>query len=382
MADSADSTQKAAFSPGEGVANAKAERFKCESCGAEQHYDASIKKLKCDFCGATRDVPKGAGAVVERDLFAGLEQLPTGLGVETNKAAKCKECGATVHFDSAKTATTCAFCGSSSILVQDENRKLLRPESLVPFGIDKKNANENFSRWLKGLWFRPNDLKHLAKVQEVAGVYVPFWTYDAHVESSWTADAGYYYYVTEEYEVEEDGNTVTKTREVRHTRWESAWGQRSDDYDDVLVCASVGLPTDLADAMKSFDTTQLVPYTPGYLAGWSAEEYAVDLQAGYGRAQEKMDAEQEKRCAGDVPGDTHRALNVSSQYSQLTFKHVLLPIWIAAYRYRGEIYRFLVNGQTGEVQGKAPYSWLKIMLAVVAALAVIAVIAIIASKHK
>ncbi len=360
----------------------RAERFKCEGCGAEQRYEASIKKLKCDFCGATREVPKGAGVVVERDLFAGLESLPTGLGVETNKAARCKECGATVHFDSAKTAASCAFCGSSSILMQEENRKLLRPESLVPFGIDRKNANDNFSRWMRRLWFRPNDLKHLAKVQEVAGVYVPFWTYDAHVESSWTADAGYYYYVTEEYEVEENGETVTRTREIRHTRWESAWGQRSDDYDDVLVCASVGLPPDLADSMKSFDTAQLVPYTPGYLAGWSAEEYAVDLQAGFGRAQQKIDTEQSARCARDVPGDTHRALDVSSQYSNLTFKHVLLPIWIAAYRYRGEIYRFLVNGQTGEVQGKAPYSWIKIALFALAVAALIALIAIFASKGK
>ena len=106
-------------------------------------------------------------------------------------------------------------------------------------------------------------MKRLATVQELGGIYVPFWTYDAQVASSWTADAGYYYYVTEEYEVVENGQTVVKTREIRHTRWESAWGQRADGYDDVLICASVGLPQDLADSLKSFDTSQLVPYTPG-----------------------------------------------------------------------------------------------------------------------
>lgn len=360
--------------------DARASRFKCEACGAEQKYDAATKKLRCDFCGAVREVPKGQGAIVEHDLFAGIDALPHGLGVDDTKVARCKECGAQVHFNGAKTATSCAFCGSSSILVQEENRKLLRPESLVPFAIEKKRANEEFARWLKKLWFRPSDLKRLATVQELGGIYVPFWTYDAQVASSWTADAGYYYYVTEEYEVVENGETVVKTREIRHTRWESAWGQRADAYDDVLVCASVGLPQELADSLKSFDTTQLVPYTPGYLAGWQAEEYAVDLQTGFGRAKEKIDSEQNERCAGDVPGDTHRALDVNNTYQDLTFKHVLLPVWLAAYRYRGEVYRYLVNGQTGEVQGKAPYSWWKISLTVLSLVAAIVLAVLLANR--
>ena len=350
----------------DGPKAARADRFKCPACDAEQRYDAAAQLLKCDFCGATREVPSGAGAIVEHDLDAllarGVESMPTGLGMDGDKVALCKECGASVHFDVGKTATSCSFCGSSSILVQEENRRLLRPESLVPFGVDRKRANGAFADWLSRLWFRPGDLRRLAQVKELAGIYVPFWTYDAHAESSWTAEAGHYYYVTEEYEATENGETVTKTREVQHTRWEPAWGQRADDYDDVLVCASVGLPAELAGSLQSFDTAALVPYTPGFLAGWQAEEYAVDLQGGFERARARMDETQRDRCADDVPGDTHRELEVSSTYSELTFKHVLLPIWIAAYRYRGDVYRFLVNGQTGEVQGKAPYSWAKIAL--------------------
>jgi ribosomal protein S27E len=363
--------------------DARAARFKCEACGAEQRYDAQSQRLRCDFCGATREVPRGEGDIVEHDLvsaFASLDQLPMGLGVTDDKIAKCQECGAQVHFNGDTTATDCTFCGSASVLLQEENRRLLRPESLVPFAIEKRRAHEEFSDWLSKLWFRPNDLRRLATVQELGGVYVPFWTYDAHVESSWTAEAGFYYYVTEEYEEEEGGQTVLKTREVRHTRWESAWGDRSDDYDDVLICASIGLPQEMADSLRSFDTSALVPYTPGFLAGWMAEEYAIDVQNGYTFAQRKIDDEQRERCSSDVPGDTQRALEVRSTYSQLTFKHVLLPIWIAAYRYRGEIYRFLVNGQTGEVQGKAPYSWLKITLAVLFAALLIAIAVYLARR--
>jgi ribosomal protein S27E len=360
----------------------RAQRFKCDACGAERRYDAKTQRLVCDFCGASSEVPRGGADIVEHDLFAGLERLPVGLGVESHKVARCKECAASVHFGGDKTAIACAFCGSTSVLVQEENRRLLRPESLVPFGVDKHRASEEWKRWLRRLWFRPGDLRKLASVNELGGVYVPFWTYDAHVDSSWTAEAGYYYYVTEEYEVVVNGERVRKTREIRHTRWESAWGDRSDDYDDVLVCASVGLPDALADSLRSFDTKALVPYGPAYLAGWSAEEYAVDLQAGWSRAQKKVDEEQQRRCGRDVPGDTHRALTVSSSYSELTFKHILLPIWIAAYRYRGEVYRFLVNGQTGEVQGKAPYSWIKIALFVLFCAASIALLILLLSKGQ
>jgi hypothetical protein len=175
---------------------------------------------------------------------------------------------------------------------------------------------------------------------------------------------------------------VTKTREVQHTRWEDAWGQRADDYDDVLVCASTGLPTPLAESLQTFDTSALVPYTPAYLAGWSAEEYGVELQAGYAVAQQRMDASQQQRCSADVPGDTQRALSVTSSYSDLTWKHVLLPIWIAAYRYRGDVYRFLVNGQTGEVKGKAPYSAAKIALAVVFGLIAIGLMVWLISQNQ
>jgi hypothetical protein len=361
----------------------KARRFKCDGCGAEMKYNASVKKLKCDFCGAVKDVPAGEGAVVERDLFDGLASAPRGLGTEQAvKTSRCQECGANVAFPDGTTATKCTFCGSANVLEQKENTNALRPESLLPFGIDKKKANEAFGTWIGKLWFRPSDLKRLAKVNEVAGVYVPFWTFDAHVDSQWTAQAGYYYYEEEEYETTENGESVTRTRQVQRVRWEDAWGSRADDYDDVLVCASKGLPRELADQMKTFDTQQLLPYSPGYLAGWRAEEYAVDLQEGFGFGQQKMIHEQEQRCAHDVPGDTHRALSVSSTFSALTFKHVLLPLWIAAYRYNNKAYRFLVNGQTGEVVGKAPYSWIKIALTVLAVVAVIVALVLIFGRHK
>jgi len=358
--------------------NAQARRFRCENCGGELAYDAASAKLKCAHCGATRDVPaEGHHQVVERDLFQGLAAAPRGLGTAV-RVHRCQECGANVSFPEGVAATKCTFCGSSKVLDQAENRNAIRPESLVPFSFDKKAANAAFARWIGKLWFRPNDLKHIAKVQEVNGVYVPFWTYDAQVSSQWRAERGWHYYEEEE---TTDANGQRQTKRVQRTRWEPAWGQRRDFHDDVLVCASKGLPDNLAEHLRTFNTKQLVPYAPGYIAGWRAEEYAVELQEGWARAQATIEEGQRRRCASDVGGDTHRSLSVSNEYTGLTYKHALLPVWIAAYRYQQRVFRFLVNGQTGEVVGKAPWSAVKIILFLLVLAAIIATIVFFARPN-
>jgi hypothetical protein len=252
---------------------------------------------------------------------------------------------------------------------QTANRNLIRPESLLPFGVDHGAAQSRFKSWLGGLWFRPSDLKQRASVGQIAGVYVPYWTFDAQADSRWTAQAGHHYYTQETYRAP-DG--TTKTRRKQHTRWVPAWGSRRDHYDDVLVCASKGLPVELAESLRTFDTRQLVAYAPGYIAGWRAEEYALPLNDAWRRASQRIEAQQRSRCSGDVPGDTQRGLNVATRLTETTFKHVLLPLFIASYRYKDEVFRFVVNGQTGEISGKAPYSWIKIAAAVILGLVLLA----------
>ena len=192
---------------------------------------------------------------------------------------------------------------------------------------------------------------------------MPFWTFDCHVHSDWSADAGYYYYVTQTYTTTVNGKRQTRTRRVRKIRWKPAWGQREDRYDDLLVAASQGIPAELVEELGRFDTKALVPYRPEYLAGWRAEEYQTDLLGGWRLGQADVERTQEQRCAGDVPGDTHRSLRVANAISDVHWKHVLLPVWSLAYSFRGKPYRVLVHGQTGRVVGEAPYSWVKIVLA-------------------
>src|ERR1700679_376527 len=117
---------------------------------------------------------------------------------------------------------------------------------------------------------------------------------------------------------------------------------RRDRFDDVLVCAGRALPTELVDKLSTFDTKLLVPYRPEFLAGWRAESYAVELAPASGTAMLKMTRVQEGRCGSDVGGNTHQNLSVTNDYENTTFKHVLLPVWVAAYRYKGKVYRFVV----------------------------------------
>lgn len=349
----------------------EARDFPCQNCGAKLHYDAGAQAMKCPYCGFQQDIAQqqvhpAAGGGREIPLEEGFRLAQRGWGTPVTQVA-CGDCGATVNVPPGEQTAKCAFCGSHKVLAQESLGTAIRPESMVPFKVDKALANKTFADWLGSLWFRPSDLKKMAKLHEMGGVYVPFWTFDAWVQSNWTADAGYHYYVTE-YHTDQEGNQ--QSRQVQHTRWEFASGWRRDFFDDVLVCASRGLPQNLVAKFETFDTKQLTPYQPHFLAGWRAESYAIDLMPAWGSAQGSMSNAQEGRCSSDVPGDTHRNLSVNNQFSYVTFKHVLLPIWIAAYRYNDKPYQFLVNGQTGEVVGHAPWSFWKIFLTILGVIAV------------
>lgn len=355
--------------PGSG--DAKSHAYRCPNCNAEMVFDAAAQKLRCDHCGTVTDPPQlgPEGTRIQvYDIAAGVRAEQMGGMGRTASAIRCKECGATVEYEQGQTTTQCPFCGSSYVQPQEVSAKAIRPESLVPFRVDRAAAGGAFSKWIGGLWFRPSDLQQQAKVQQIDGVYVPFWAYNCDVYSRWTAQAGYYYYVTV---TRTDSQGKTHSSRERRVRWVPASGSRRDRYQDLLVCASKGLPEDLVRKVQDFDTRELAPYNPAYLSGWKAEEYVVDLQQGWSTASQRVADQQYKRCDGDVPGDTHRGLSVDNAFSAVAWKHLLLPLWIAAYRYDKKVYRFLVNGQTGEVRGEAPVSVWKVLIAVLLGLVVV-----------
>ncbi len=351
-------------------------RFPCSNCGADTTWDPAADALLCAHCGQARPVPRAEGTILERPLSEAGEAA-RGLGLAV-RVARCGTCGARVTFDDAGTSRLCVYCGSPSVLEQEANRNALRPESLVPLLVGREKVEESFRRWVRGLWFRPNDLRR-ARASQASGVYVPFWTFDARVHSDWSADAGHYYYVTQTYTTIVNRRPVIQTRQVRKVRWVPAWGQRDDAFDDLLVLASAGQPAKLVQELGTFDTTGLVPYRPEYLAGWHAEEYQVDLEQAWLEGQARIEERQRNRCAGDVPGDTQRNLRVKNTISDVRWKHVLLPVWSVAYRYKGKPYAVLVHGQSGRVVGEAPLSWAKILGLVLGLIALALLLVAVAS---
>jgi predicted RNA-binding Zn-ribbon protein involved in translation (DUF1610 family) len=333
-------------------------RFRCPNCGAPLHWDPDVDALACDHCQKSIQVPRREGTIVEHALTAAAEAAQ-GLDLAV-RVARCTECGAQVAFEENATAEACCFCGSPQVLEQAANRHALRPESLIPLDVGRAAVEQGFRRWIGSRWFRPSALARTRDFRAV-GVYVPYWTYDATVDAQWSADAGYYYYVPVTVPVMVNGRMTMQTRMEQRIRWEPAWGQRHDVYDDVLVHASRGLSSALAAQLGAWDMRALVPYRPEYLAGWRAEEYSVDLEQGWAQALSTIEADERRRCSADVPGDTQRELRVHNTVQDVRWKHILLPMWTLTYAFAGKRYAVLIHGQTGKVVGQAPLSWIKIL---------------------
>ena len=351
--------------------SARARKFPCGSCGADVVWHPGAAALKCPYCGAETALPTTSDEVVERPIEEALA-APRSLcwGAE-RKRVRCTKCGATTTLDPGVAASRCAFCATPAVVEAPAGTDHVRPAGLLAFAVERGSAAQRFRSWVSSLWFRPNDLKEKASVQEMQGVYVPFWTFDALTHNRWTAEAGHRYTV----QVLALVNGKPVMRSETRIRWEPAAGFLEKSFDDVPVPASKGLPPGLARGIEPFPTGGLVPYDPQYLSGFLAEEYAVDLPDALASAKERITREVHAACGAAVPGDTYRNLQVATAWSGVSCKNALLPVWISAYEYGGKPFRFLVNGVTGKVDGNAPFSAAKIALAVLGVLAVILVFA-------
>jgi predicted RNA-binding Zn-ribbon protein involved in translation (DUF1610 family) len=343
----------------------------CPACGADANWNAAKQALVCPYCGTVSPTELAAdGSIVrEHDLVAALRALPSDRkGWDAGRVAvQCQSCRAISLFDAKHVAKNCEFCGSAAIVPQEAARSPIVPESLLPFQIAETKVREDVRHWYGSRWFAPNRLKKAALTDQVHGLYIPYWTFDAQVSARWTAEAGYYYYETE--------RRGGKTERVRKVRWEPAAGSLDHFFDDELVPATQGVQAALLRKVEPFPTDSLVPYDPGYVSGWVVEQYQIDLVAAADHARQSMDAQLRTLCSQQVPGDTQRNLRVDANYSGQTFKHVLVPIWLVAYTYGSRVFQVLVNGYTGRMAGNYPYSWIKIAFAVLAALIVVMIIA-------
>jgi hypothetical protein len=258
---------------------------------------------------------------------------------------------------------------------------MVPPEAVLPFAVDKRKATEAFNEWIKSLWFAPNELRKFADLGRLNGLYVPFWTFDSMTITWYTGERGDDYTTTETYTENEtvhnaDGSfssrPVTKTRQVTHTRWTSVQGEVRHFFEDVLVCASSSLPQEYTSALTTAELGKLEPFKPDFLSGFVTERYTLGVKEGFDSAQQIMDGHIRMLCTQSIGGNHQRLATVHTDHLGVTFKHILLPVWLANYRYRDTAYRVMINGQTGQVTGDRPYSAAKIIFLILLILGVIA----------
>jgi len=290
--------------------------------------------LECDHCGNSQQIEGSNSAwrgqaVRELDFRKAVRDGLSDFEMAEIQTFACVNCGAHVEFDANAHSAECPFC-ATPVVGETGAERQIKPRGLLPFGLKEKDARDRMNDWLGQLWFAPNGLRAYArKGRRMQGIYVPYWTYDADTKSRYSGQRGTIYYESQTYYATVNGRRQRRTRRVQKISWKNVRGRVAE-----------------------------------YLAGFRAEGYTVSLEDGYQEATAYVNRMIERDVKFDIGGDRQRISGVDTEIGTLTFKHVLLPVWLAAYKYRGKTYRFVVNGRTGAVQGERPYSGWKIFFAV------------------
>ena len=353
---------------------------KCPNCGAAMQFDPVTGGLKCAFCGYREEIKRTVNEAGEEQQAKELDLLSEkntegyDWGAK-NKVVICKSCGAESIYDELQIADVCPYCGSNQVMQASEDIKTLAPGGVVPFKVDDKQAGSLFTKWIKGKFFCPKKAKDSARPEAFKGVYLPYWTYDAQTQSRYTARYGIDRKVQDK-----DGKTETTTD------WYQTGGVYDKFFDDVLVFGSKRYEKDLMQRIEPFDTAANVAYKPEYLEGYTAERYSVGLKDGWSTASDKM----KEQIKSDIRSEVEHKYNADhvdnvkadTKFDKMTYKYLLLPVWMSAFTYKDKVYRFLVNGQTGKVGGKTPVSALRVTLTIAAVIAVIVGIVLLLKACK
>ena len=361
-------------------------RFPCETCGSDLRYAPGTDLLHCDHCGSEELIKDNKGwrgsAIREMDFRAAIRDGLSEFDMADLRVVECTNCGAHNEFDPNTHSAECPFC-ATPIVTDTGAERQIKPRGLLPFAMTEDAARDRMANWLGRLWFAPNGLRAYArKGRRLQGVYVPYWTYDAETKTSYSGQRGTVYYENKRVSVMVNGKRQSRNQRVAKIRWQNVRGRVSRFFDDVLVLASKSLPKRFTDALGPWDLSHMEPYRPEYLAGFRAEGYTITLENGYAEASAYMNRMIERDVKFDIGGDRQRINGLETDVGAVTFKHILLPVWMAAYKYRGKTYRFVVNGRTGAVQGERPYSAIKISIAVIAGLIIAGIIGFMLSQAQ
>lgn len=339
--------------------------YRCETCGGIMVYDVASKKLKCPNCNTEIDIINEEENIVEHKLTLEArrtlkpEEKPT-------TTMECTGCGAVIEVGKNIAAVECPYCGSQYVLSQRQLDTIV-PDGIIPFAIDKNHVNEIFRKWVNGRWLAPNALKNLYQNDKMQGVYLPYWTFDARANADYTAMGGKHRTVRYK---DKDGNTKTRTE----TDWYHTRGHVKHFFDDVLVKAVNSDKALLLEGVEPYNTKALVSYSPQYISGYISETYSVDLETAHRSAISNMNEQLRSMASHDVLRryDDVKNVHLRADFSDESFKHIIIPVYTTSYNYKGKNYNVVINGQNGKIKGDYPKSFAKI-----AAIVVLAILALI-----
>jgi hypothetical protein len=333
----------------EDVEHREVVNFRCPQCAGQTAYSVARGGLTCSSCGYYEPPPQnlvGKGAEDFEFKVETLSRAARGWG-EARKELECELCGGFTSVPLDSLTHTCPFCGSQQVIQRQAPQDVLRPRSLIPFAIDPTTCSQQVATWLGSTWMAPRGLRGLAATTSFTAIYIPFWTFDARVDADWRA------------EVERTEGSGRRARKV--WRWES--GQVWRVFDDLLTGGSRRVSLLLLGQISGYDSGQLVQYDPKYLAGISAQSYDIQLEDAWEMARALMREQVRAECRARAGTSNVRNFSVQLDYADETWRYILVPLYIAAYRHGRKSYQVLVNGQTGAVAGQRPVDWRKVSLA-------------------
>ncbi|MDF1515103.1 MAG: hypothetical protein P1S60_14930 [Anaerolineae bacterium] len=336
--------------------------FKCPQCQATTAYSVMDGGLRCAHCGyyeapAQKTVGKGAEEFEFTVQTMAVQSSAQGWG-ESRKSLRCQSCQAETTLPPGHLTHSCPFCGSNQVLQQDAGQTSLRPRFLIPFKVDAEACKSIADIWLGSSWMTPKSLKSLASVAGFTGIFLPYWTFDAQSRAEWRAQVGHQ--ETERYYDAASKSWKSRTKTV--WRWES--GRVGQTFDDVLVSGTSSLSHVLLDRVGDFNAAELVPYEPAYLAGFLAQAYDIPLDQTWKTARELMREATRIACRSQASTSQIRQFSMSLDFRDETWRYILVPVYVANYRFQDEVFQVMVNGQTGSISGQRPVDWAKVWLAI------------------
>ena len=325
------------------------QEFKCPCCGGSVEFNSELQKMQCPYCDTEFDM-ESIKEMMDEDQTASEEMrwdTEAGKTFDDEEAGDlvsyvCESCGGEIVCDKTTAATTCPYC-DNPVVMKEHVSGMLKPDYVIPFKLDKKKAKEAYKDFLKGKILLPKSFKDENHIDEIKGVYVPFWLFDAD------ADAKIRYRATRVRHWSDSNYDYTETQHY------AIYREGSLGFERIPVDGSSKMPDDLMESIEPFAFTDAVDFQTAYLSGYLADRYDVDAETSINRANERIKKSTESVFADTVRGYTSvTPESTNIQLSQGSAKYALYPVWLLNTTYNGQKYSFAMNGQTGKFVGNLP----------------------------